>query len=273
MSSANRTAVERRDDVRPAEVVAAAAPWFAAEALVFQRYWDAPVRSVETDLIWLRRQAFKELYDGVIPRLDEFAVGLAGAADPGSRVMLIDSLEEAREELDHFGRFADAFAQLSGPRLDPASLRVDGNWEANRALAELRARHVRTSGLGGAVAAAFTEGGCCTLYAEGMSRAGRGPHDDVIAAACRPVFEDEVRHMRGALSRVPDEWPASEWERLADLVVEQCQARVRMRDEQFGGPLTADDWVAIEAGTVGPLPEAWNRFGIHAPQGEATTSA
>ncbi len=198
MSAANRTAHERPDVPGPADVVAASAPWFAAEALVFQRYWDAPSRSVEADLVWLRRQAYKELCDGMTPRLDEVAEGIAHAADPRARQALMASLHEAREELDHFGRFADAFAELSGRRLDPRSLSAEGDWHANRELAEVRARHVQTSGLVGVVASAFTEGGCCTLYAEGMGRAGCGPADDVIAAACGPVYDDEVAHMRSA---------------------------------------------------------------------------
>ena len=36
------------------------APLWAGEAEVVRTYWDSPVRSRETDLLWLRRQCSKE---------------------------------------------------------------------------------------------------------------------------------------------------------------------------------------------------------------------
>ena len=37
-----------------------AAPLWAGEAEVVKTYWDSSIRTLETDLLWLRRQCFKE---------------------------------------------------------------------------------------------------------------------------------------------------------------------------------------------------------------------
>ena len=254
-------------------VVGAAAPWFAAEALVFDRYWDSSSRSLDSDLGWLRRQAYKELVDGALARIASVDAGLDHASDPHVRQRLQDDLVGAAEELDHFGRFADAHEQLGGGRVEVSALRADGNWEANESLRRVRARHAETHPIVGRLAATFTEGGCSTLYAAGAARAGHGPEDDVIAAACSAVFADEIRHMRGALADVPAGWTESDWKLLASLVVEQCRARVDMRDEQFGHPLTRADRALIETGRIEPIAEVSTRFGLDADQGTATISA
>ena len=111
------------------------------------------------------------------------------------------------------------------------------------------------------------------MYASGAARAGHGPRDEVIAAACSAVFADEIRHMRGALADIAEGSAESEWKLLADLVVEQCRARVDMRDEQFGHPLTRADRALIESGRIEPLAEVATRFGLDVGQGTTTTSA
>ena len=39
-----------------------AAPLWAGEAEVVKTYWDSSIRTLETDLLWLRRQCFKEFW-------------------------------------------------------------------------------------------------------------------------------------------------------------------------------------------------------------------
>ena len=41
----------------------AIAPLFAGEAEVFSTYWTSPIRTKETDRLWLMRQARKEVWD------------------------------------------------------------------------------------------------------------------------------------------------------------------------------------------------------------------
>ena len=41
-------------------LIKVSAPLWAGEAEVVRTYWDSSVRTLETDLLWLRRQCFKE---------------------------------------------------------------------------------------------------------------------------------------------------------------------------------------------------------------------
>ena len=42
------------------KLIPVSAPLWAGEAEVVRTYWDSPIRIKETDLIWLRRQCFRE---------------------------------------------------------------------------------------------------------------------------------------------------------------------------------------------------------------------
>ena len=254
-------------------LVDANAPLWAGEAEVFRTYWDWDGRSRATDRQWLARQCHKELFDGFLPRLSALDAGWAGIGE--SRAEVLELSKSAYEELAHYCAFAAAYDAV---RDDDAALDVDTlrawAWPENAALAELRATHILDHGELGRRAQAFTEGGYCTLFSEGMRLRGRGGSDDVIADACALVYADEWEHMLlgiagldddddgggGGGARSPEAWAV-----LRDLSVAQMGARIRMRNAQFGFPLPEARVAAILAGDIVPLPFDYHRAGLAMP--------
>jgi hypothetical protein len=219
-------------------LVAANAPYWAAEAELCRAYFESPRRTLDTDLRWLAMQASKELVDGVRARTDDPAV--------------------VAEELEHLAAFSAAYEQLRPPDRPPlteAALERTAAWPANVALRELRRRHRHDHGTIGALAGIATEGGAATLFREGAARAGLGPVDDVVAAACAAVLADEEHHARQALdalaAQVADD---TGWALATRCTVEQSRQRLHMRAEQFDHPVDATRFAAMLAGEVDPAP-------------------
>lgn len=251
------------------ELIEANAPLWAGEAEVVRTYWDWSGRSLDTDEAWLLRQCHKELFDGFVARLDALGRTWTGIERHQPREAVLELSRTAYEELAHYCAFADAYEALGDgvPALDVETVRAAG-WPENDTLVELRARHVRQHGELGRRALLFTEGGYCTLFAEGMRLAGRGGVDDAIAAACARVHDDEFEHMlQGIAGLDSDDGLLGEdgWQLLALLTVEQMRARIRMRNAQFGHPLPEARVLAIEAGEVEALAFDYARAGLRQP--------
>lgn len=227
-----------------ASLVARSAPLWSGEAEVFDTYFASPARTRATDLRWLERQCYKELVDGVRWRLDELQRDLSELGDPAARAHARRLAHEVAEEYDHFDAFATAHRVVAGddlPPLDGQRLVSDGGWPENDDLAAARARHRDEHPELGVLAQAFTEGGCCTLYAAGMALGeapGATEADAAISAACAAVYADEVDHMRADGEGVGGVELADEsWAVLGAMVVEQLRLRIHMRNAQFGHPV------------------------------------
>lgn len=258
----------RRPSAGLQALIAANAPLWAGEAEVFRTYWDWAGRTLDTDLGWIARQCYKELFDGFLPRLRQLEVDFAAMERAVGRASVLEGAEGVYEELAHYCAFADAYDALRGdaPPLDVDAIRDTGNWEENAELGAVRARHRRDHGEMGVRAQAFTEGGYCTLYAEGMRRRGRGPGEDVIAAACSSVYEDEWEHMLAGIAGLEDQGLEREgWELLAALTVEQMRLRIRMRNAQFGYPLPLERLAEIDGGKIDAMSFDYRRAGLQPP--------
>ena len=86
-------------------------------------------------------------------------------------------------------------------------------WEEDTALTRLRHRHIEERGKLGVRACRFTEGGYCTLFREGMRLKGRGGADDLIAAACAEIYEDEFGHMLEGIAGLDrEDWTAARFQ-------------------------------------------------------------
>lgn len=245
-------------------LVAVAAPLWAGEAEVVRTYWSSSKRSVETDLVWLSRQCFKEFWGsgvtqfdrgGIVPgtlkKLAERALDIDIGLD---RYEVLDALEGVKAEFSHYCAFADVYDTLrpaGSPKMHPKDLR---SWPEDDVLTGLRHRHQDQHGALGMRACKFTEGGYCTLFSEGMALKGRGGIDDKIAEACTHVYEDEFGHMLAGIAGIGEErLSAADWRLLEKLVTEQLQARVRMRNAQFSGVLPESRIEAIFRGEIRPV--------------------
>jgi hypothetical protein len=254
----------------------AAAPLWSAEAELVEAYFSGPTRTQHHDLLWLERQCYKELVDGVEPRLQALRDDLDGLGDPTRRAGALVDAEELQEELRHLDLFLAAHQAVAGPDappLDVVRLRREGGWPENDSLRTTRARHRREHGRLGKLAEAATEGGCCTLYAAGMSLPIRSPADELIVAANRAVYVDEVRHMR--LDSIGERGLGSaDWSVLTQLVVEQLRLRIDMRDAQFSHPLDGARVAELRAGGAPIRVDILERIGLTADQaGRVATSS
>jgi hypothetical protein len=256
-------------------VIDVATPLWAGEAEVVRTYWSSPKRTLETDLLWLKRQCFKEFWGSGVTKFDQ------GGIVPGSlrrlsaqtlnidtamdRHEFLEALEGVRAEFSHYTYFADvhdAIRPSGTPKLNPGLLE---EWPEEKELTALRYRHREAHGAIGMRACKTSEGGYCTLFSEGMKLKGRPGIDGMIAEACAKVYEDEFGHMLSGIAGIAEEnYTDSEWELLGMLLVEQLRQRIRMRNAQFSYPLPEDRIQAIFRGDIEPLAFDYERAALAA---------
>jgi len=243
--------------------------YWAGEAEVVRSYFRSAQRTRESDRTWLARQAFKEIWgsgftakdtsliQGWAKQLTEWFPKIDQGIDRHEALELAEGLWA---EFAHYCAFADAHDAMGRPgepKLSPMAIRPL-NWPAEDALSELRRAHRRDHGETGWRACRFTEGGYCTLFSEGMKLAddpkGQDGRNALIAKACARVFDDEFGHMLMGIVAIDHErMTDDEWALFERLAVAQLRLRIRMRNEQFGAPLSAERIEAIYAGDVAPI--------------------
>jgi hypothetical protein len=237
-----------------------AAPYWAGEAEVVWTYFRSPQRTKETDLLWLRRQCFKEiwgsgvgdkkkgLFQGPVAYLSEVFAKIDREVD---RHDVLDVIDDLRTEFFHYCLFADIYDALSGEKLDPQQLT---GWEADNELARIRYEYREERGKLGYCAVRFTEGGYCSMYSTGMRLAGTGELNDRIAQACAHVYNDEIGHMRaGYVGLARQNLAPAEWDEVAVMTKKILLQRMHMRNEQFSSPVSAERIHAIDAGAIEPM--------------------
>jgi hypothetical protein len=247
------------------KLIALSAPLWAGEAEVVRTYWESPVRNMEADLAWLRRQASKEFNGSGIGEYKNLGIFKGSLTmlqdafpqiDSGvSRNDVLDTIEFLHDEFSHYCAFADAYDGIkddSMPTLDPHKIET---WEEDQELTRLRHSHNAEYGALGLRASRFTEGGYCTLFREGMRLKGRGGDDELIAKACAKIYQDEFGHMLAGILGLDDEnWSDADFEKLHELVVTQLRQRILMRNAEFSFPLSDDRIQAIYDGDIEPEP-------------------
>ena len=247
------------------QLIAVSAPLWAGEAEVVRTYWDSPVRTLETDLLWLRRQCFKEfngkglgehkdlgIFMGPLTEIMESFPEIDRSVD---RRHILDLIETIHDEFTHYCLFADVYDTIRDdktPPLDPHKLET---WDDDDVLTQMRLTQNHTHGELGVRASHFTEGGYCTLFREGARLKGRGGADGLIANACEVIYEDEFGHMLAGVVGL-DQAPLSDadFELMSGLVVDQLRARIRMRNSEFSYPLSDARVQEIYDGKIDPEP-------------------
>jgi hypothetical protein len=247
-------------------LIEANAPLWAGEAEIARTYWTSPIRTRETDKLWLKRQCWKE-YVGVamvpgdtlaVNRLTGLAATLAAQVPQldvtVDRHELRDEIEKHYVEYTHYCLFADVYDSLlekDEPRLNANAVTV---WPEEDALAKFRARIRKGSNKRLARATGFTEGGYCTLYSEGAKLRGRPGVDGRIGKACQRVFDDEFGHMMyGVIGVEMDDMTAGDWAELTDATCEILKLRLFMRNAQFSHPVSDARMKEILAGKIEPM--------------------
>jgi len=164
-----------------------------------------------------------------------------------------------KDEYEHFCLFSDVYVRIKPddvPTLNPHRLET---WDQDVALTQLRHDNIADHGKLGIRACRFTEGGYCTLFREGMRAADIGSEFDtankLIAAACKEIYEDEFGHMlEGIVGLDREGWSAEDFSQMENLVIEQLQHRIRMRNAEFSLPLTEERVQEILQGEIDPEP-------------------
>ena len=257
-------------DTNLQRLIDANAPLWAGETEVVRTYWNSPIRTRETDLLWLSRQCYKEYWGSVIPPLEHLKGQLDEAGSGFDHHEALATAKFMYEELSHYCLFADVYDTLrreGEPPLNPHDLKRHGDWPENAALGRIRAEHCKSHGKLGVRAHSFTEGGYCTLLSEGMKLRGRGGVDDLIAEACARVYEDEFGHMLKGITGLDEEGLSeADWGLLTDMTVEQLKHRIPMRNAQFSHPLDDERVEELVAGRIEPLPFDYARAGLVAAE-------
>jgi hypothetical protein len=75
-------------------VIEVAAPLWAGEAELVRAYWSSPTRTLETDLLWLKRQCFKEFWGSGVTLFDK------GGLIPGSLKRLTEETSNIDRSMD-----------------------------------------------------------------------------------------------------------------------------------------------------------------------------
>ncbi|MBM3485424.1 MAG: hypothetical protein FJX67_02155 [Alphaproteobacteria bacterium] len=236
---------------------------WAGEAEVARTYFNAKTRTPETDRKWLAHQAYKEYWgsgfvDPTVGLMGEWSREILDKIPALDRDLdrhdMLGLVEQMYAEFHHYCLFADIYDALlppDGRKLTPAMIK---NWPEGEALDNYRIAVRKKHGAFGWKSLHFTEGGYCSLYREGARLKGRGGIDDRIAAACQRVYDDEVEHMlRGMLEMNGDDMTAAEWAALETLVIDQLRLRIKMRNGQFGYPLSDARIEAIYKGDIEPM--------------------
>ena len=250
------------------------APLWAGEGEVVRTYFGLSTRTRETDRRWLWVQCRKEFWDSFadptkglyLEPLDRLRAAFPGIDTEVDRHELLGIARHFVDEFSHYCAFADVYDAIRAegePKINPHLLRDRGDLPENAELAAIRAGHRDEYGELGVHACEITEGGYCGLFREGMRLAGRGEVDDLIATACRLVYDDEFEHMlKGIASLDGERLKPGDWDLLERITVEQMRARIRMRNAQFGTPLSDARVEEIFAGRSEAIAFDYERAGL-----------
>jgi hypothetical protein len=240
------------------ELTRYAARYWAGEAEIAHTFF-AQKRTGEEHLRWLRLQAYKELQprdDGLILRLvDKLKADYVNIDGSVSREDFLYTVQFLEEEFRHYVLFAGVIDFITGGHLTPKDL-ADAEYPEERKLRLLRKQLAEEHGSLARFASSFCEGGGASIYYEGMLIGG-DPLTDHISVACKGVHDDEVDHAaHGSVNLTAEARTEDNWTLARQMVGAISRQRVRMRNEQFGFPLSEARLIEIDDGNI-ELPERY----------------
>lgn len=232
----------------------------AAERAVIAAFFNKPRKRTD-HFRWLRAQAFKE-YSAIKPIFTALAK-LYPEIDRGiDRHDYEELTEKLADETKHARLVMDLLQDLSGKKVAFKYLL----WlPEDKKLAKIRARYspsyatlLHGSGKISAkeirrqdeslerAAITLTEGGGGALY-QVCSKLKKAGVEGKIAKVFREILLDEIGHKdSGGRALAPLVKTQAAFERAAQIIREVSGQRLRMRNEQFGFPLTRNELIALE---------------------------
>lgn len=231
-----------------------------AEAEIVRAYFDRP-RNKKQHVHWLKAQAFKE-YSAIKPLLKILASFYSCLDGEVDRHEFEEIAEKLAEETKHARLVMDLLEEIGGKKLKPGDL----VWlPEDKKLARVRARYSKTFAalLHGSktpsekemrrrdeelerAAVTLTEGGGGALY-EVCVRLKKGKNERKIAAAFREIHLDEVDHKNvGARNLARLVRSREDFARAAEIIQQVSSQRLRMRNEQFGFPVSEAKLQALD---------------------------
>jgi len=245
---------QRKTELRN-ELTRFASRYWAGEAEVAHAFFSVPRTDAE-HLRWLGLQAHKELQprtDGIIIKLIEKLTADYRTLEHGiDRHEMLHTAQFLEEEFRHYVLFADVIDHITGKQVtmeDIVQYELPGE-------TELRAVRKKFTDKYAKFASSFCEGGGASIYYEGMLMTG-SPLAEYIAHACKGVYEDEVDHaVHGASDLAGAADTEADWVLAREIVAAISEQRVRMRNEQFGFPMSDTRFAEMIAGTI-EIPERY----------------
>jgi hypothetical protein len=236
---------------RIGEVLQRVNRFWAGEAEVAATFFSRS-RDAEEHLRWLKSQMVRELAwpDGRLVRLLDAYKQVERAQDRHSVHTLFMTAEE---EYSHYVVLADIAEAAAGRRITPDEIMYNKELAEWRALDGVRTREADWDN----AVSGFHEGGGLGIYWTCMhlTPMDGDPYREQIAQAMGMIYSDELEHAaRGLRQVVRIAATASEemWQRVLEKVLLVGYHRVRMRNEQFGFPLTEQRVEEIREGKIAP---------------------
>jgi hypothetical protein len=248
---------QRKTELRN-ELTRFASRYWAGEAEVAHAFFSVPRTDAE-HLRWLGLQAYKELQprtDGIIIKLIQKLTADYGKLEHGvDRHDMLHTTQFLEEEFRHYVLFADVIDHITGKQVTMAEV-VKYELPGETDLRAVRKGFADKHGELAKFASSFCEGGGASIYYEGMLMTG-SPLAEYVAHACKGVYEDEVDHaVHGASDLAGAADTEEDWALAKEIVAAISEQRVRMRNEQFGFPMSDARFDEMVAGTI-EIPERY----------------
>ncbi len=226
---------------REAALIAAAKPFWDAEAEITRRFFAGPP-SRDDYIHYLRSAVYKELNPAIgYGPTDGYANGLhmefcdiverfRGLDAEIDRRDMLASLKMMTEEFEHYVVLAEVLEFVLGRRLAPDDAQ---QLPEDATLNAMRRRYVESGDPCLVAAMGLTEGGGASTFREASKLSG-GKLEERLAAAMKLIHDDEKDHYEDAAAdaaravRTDDDLA-----RMKSAIREVSIQRVRMRNEQF----------------------------------------
>jgi rubrerythrin len=237
-----------------------ASAYGSAECKIVGAFFAVPRREKD-HLRWLKAQGFKE-YSAIKPILQALNKLYPNIDNGIPRHEYTELTEKLADETNHARLVMDLLQEITGKKITPRDL----TWlPQDRKLAKVRAGYSKSYAglLHGSekvtaremrrkdeelerAAITLTEGGGGALYQVCGMLKKRGI-EQKIAAVFRQILQDEMQHKnsgaRSLAALVKDE---GSFQRAARIISEVSGQRLRMRNEQFGFPLSEAEMKALD---------------------------